>query len=105
MSAAAVSFRKKGRGTAVCERIFVSMTWPQLAPIVFLCLSNVFMTFAWYGQLKFPNAPIWLVVPVSWGIAFFEYCLERFTEKWNPVFGYEARQNKRLERFSVSVKR
>jgi uncharacterized protein (DUF486 family) len=32
------------------------------------------MTFAWYGQLKFPAAPLWLVVPVSWGIAFFEYC-------------------------------
>jgi hypothetical protein len=51
------------------------MSWPAIAPIVLLCLSNVFMTFAWYGQLKFPAAPLWLVVPVSWGIAFFEYCL------------------------------
>ena len=33
------------------------------------------MTFAWYGQLKFPNAVLWQVVLVSWGIAFFEYCL------------------------------
>jgi hypothetical protein len=33
------------------------------------------MTFAWYGQLKFPNAPLWLVIPLCWGIAFFEYCL------------------------------
>jgi uncharacterized protein (DUF486 family) len=33
------------------------------------------MTFAWYGQLKFPNAPLWLVIPVSWAIAFLEYCL------------------------------
>jgi uncharacterized protein (DUF486 family) len=32
------------------------------------------MTFAWYGQLKFPNAPLLLVIPVSWGIAFLEYC-------------------------------
>jgi len=47
----------------------------QLAPIVLLFCSNVFMTFAWYGQLKFPNAILWQVVLVSWGIAFFEYCL------------------------------
>jgi len=51
------------------------MTWPALAPIGLLLLSNVFMTFAWYGQLKFPAASLWLVVLVSWGIAFFEYCL------------------------------
>ncbi len=40
-----------------------------------LLASNVFMTFAWYGQLKYPTAPLLLVIPVSWGIAFFEYCL------------------------------
>jgi uncharacterized protein (DUF486 family) len=48
---------------------------PYLAPIVLLLFSNVFMTFAWYGQLKFPAAVLWQVVLVSWGIAFFEYCL------------------------------
>jgi hypothetical protein len=48
---------------------------PYLAPIVLLFCSNVFMTFAWYGQLKFPNAVLWQVVIISWGIAFFEYCL------------------------------
>jgi uncharacterized protein len=48
---------------------------PYLAPIVLLLASNVFMTFAWYGQLKYPAAPLLLVIPVSWGIAFFEYCL------------------------------
>jgi len=47
---------------------------PYLAPIALLFASNVFMTFAWYGQLKFPNTPLWLVIPISWGIAFFEYC-------------------------------
>jgi uncharacterized protein (DUF486 family) len=51
------------------------MPMPYLAPIVLLFCSNVFMTFAWYGQLKFPNAILWQVVLVSWGIAFFEYCL------------------------------
>ena len=51
------------------------MSWPYIAPIALLCCSNVFMTFAWYGQLKFPATPLWLVILVSWGIAFFEYCL------------------------------
>jgi uncharacterized protein (DUF486 family) len=46
-----------------------------IAPILLLFASNIFMTFAWYGQLKFPNAVLWQVVLVSWGIAFFEYCL------------------------------
>ena len=49
---------------------------PQsLLPIVLLTMSNVFMTFAWYGHLKFTDRPLWLVIIVSWGIAFFEYCL------------------------------
>ena len=48
---------------------------PYLAPIVLLFASNVFMTFAWYGQLKYPAAPLLVVIPVSWGIALFEYCL------------------------------
>ena len=44
-------------------------------PIVMLAMSNVFMTFAWYGHLKFKGAALYVVVLVSWGIAFFEYCL------------------------------
>jgi uncharacterized protein (DUF486 family) len=47
----------------------------QLVPIVLLGLSNVFMTFAWYGHLKFKGTPILLAILVSWGIAFVEYCL------------------------------
>jgi len=42
-----------------------------------LVASNIFMTFAWYGHLKGHQAsPLWLVILVSWGIAFFEYCLQ-----------------------------
>ncbi|WP_373533546.1 DMT family protein [Vampirovibrio sp.] len=44
--------------------------------IVLLVLSNVFMTFAWYGHLKFRSSPLWIVILASWGIAFFEYCLQ-----------------------------
>jgi len=50
-------------------------TTPYLTPILLLALSNVFMTFAWYGHLKFGAKPLWIVVILSWGIAFFEYCL------------------------------
>jgi uncharacterized protein len=46
-----------------------------LTPILLLSLSNVFMTFAWYGHLKYKSAPIALVILVSWLIAFVEYCL------------------------------
>ncbi len=48
---------------------------PYVLPVLLLLCSNVFMTFAWYGQLRFPAAPLWIVIPASWGLAFFEYCL------------------------------
>ena len=48
---------------------------PSIAPILLLIASNVFMTFAWYGHLKYENKPLFLVILVSWSIAFFEYCL------------------------------
>ena len=47
----------------------------RLTPVLLLIVSNVFMTFAWYGHLKFRGYPLWAVILVSWGIAFFEYCL------------------------------
>lgn len=47
----------------------------KLLPIILLLLSNVFMTFAWYGHLKFPNSPLAKVVLISWAIALIEYCL------------------------------
>ena len=53
----------------------MSLSYPAIAPIVLLSLSNVFMTVAWYGHLKFKGAALITVIVVSWGIAFFEYCL------------------------------
>jgi uncharacterized protein (DUF486 family) len=47
-----------------------------VATIGLLVLSNIFMTFAWYGHLKFKAAPLLTVILVSWGIAFFEYLLQ-----------------------------
>src|SRR3954452_7388912 len=49
---------------------------PRLLTIVLLVLSNVFMTMAWYGHLKFKDRALWLAILASWGIAFFEYCLQ-----------------------------
>jgi uncharacterized protein (DUF486 family) len=46
---------------------------PFVTPILLLFASNVFMTFAWYGHLKFKSTPLWIAVMVSWGIAFVEY--------------------------------
>ena len=48
----------------------------HIAPIILLTISNVFMTFAWYGHLKFKSPALWMVILVSWGIAFFEYCFQ-----------------------------
>lgn len=46
-----------------------------IAPIALLSLSNIFMTFAWYGHLKYKSAPLFPAIVASWRIAFFEYCL------------------------------
>jgi uncharacterized protein len=57
------------------ERIMPSFPFPS-SPSAFCLASNVFMTFAWYGHLKFKAAPLSAVILVSWGIAFFEYLLQ-----------------------------
>ena len=44
--------------------------------VVLLTISNIFMTFAWYGHLKFKDVALWKVIAISWGIAFVEYCFQ-----------------------------
>lgn len=51
------------------------MNWSAVAPIGMLFGSNLVMNYAWYGHLKSPGRALWLAVLISWGIAFFEYCL------------------------------
>ncbi len=48
---------------------------PQFVALLAADLSNVFVTFAWYGHLEFKSSPILIAILASWGIAFFEYCL------------------------------
>lgn len=57
----------------------------RFAPIALLACSNVFMTFAWYGHLKFKDHPLWVVVPASWGVALFEYCLAVPANRWGSA--------------------
>lgn len=47
----------------------------MLRTILLLTASNIFMTFAWYGNLKNTAMPLWKAILISWGIALFEYCL------------------------------
>jgi uncharacterized protein (DUF486 family) len=48
--------------------------WPYIEPFMLLFCSNLFVTFAWYGHLKFTTVSLVVVVLISWGIAFVEYC-------------------------------
>jgi uncharacterized protein len=54
--------------------------------VLLLICSNVFMTFAWYGHLRFRSEALWKVIMASWGIAFFEYC---FQVPANRIGSYE----------------
>ena len=44
--------------------------------VLLLLISNIFMTFAWYGHLRFKQTALWTVILASWGLAFFEYCFQ-----------------------------
>ena len=61
-----------------CVRIFKEdlVLYRYVAPVLLLIISNVFMTFAWYGHLRHKNTALWLVIFISWGIALFEYCFQ-----------------------------
>lgn len=65
-------------------------------PVLLLILSNIFMTFAWYGHLKFKSVPLYTVILVSWGIAFFEYCLQVPADRMGHEY-YSAAQLKGMQ--------
>lgn len=69
---------------------------PYLAPILLLLGSNIFMTFAWYGHLKFKSAPLLLVIVASWGIAFVEYCMAVPANRFGSAV-YSAAQLKTIQ--------
>ena len=58
---------------------------PYVLPILLLLGSNIFMTLAWYGHLRFKETPLLGVILVSWGIAFIEYCLAVPANRWGSA--------------------
>jgi uncharacterized protein len=66
----------------------------MLKTILLLTASNIFMTFAWYGNLQKTNLPIWKLILISWGIAFFEYCLMVPANKMGYENGFSGFQLK-----------
>ncbi|PKQ70915.1 DMT family protein [Raineya orbicola] len=68
----------------------------MLRTIVLLLLSNIFMTFAWYGHLKFKETALWKVILASWGIAFLEYCLQVPANRYGHQY-FSAAQLKILQ--------
>ena len=63
----------------------MNITSSRWLPIVLLTCSNIFMTFAWYGHLKFKSKPLLAVILVSWGIAFFEYIFQVPANRWGSA--------------------
>lgn len=75
---------------------------PVITIGLLLC-SNIFMTAAWYGHLKFPNVALWRVILISWLIAFFEYCLQIPANRYGYGFFSAAELKTIQEVLSLSV--
>lgn len=69
---------------------------PYVTPIALLVISNVFMTFAWYGHLRYKTAPLAIAIVASWGIAFIEYCFAVPANRWGSDV-YSAAQLKTIQ--------
>jgi uncharacterized protein len=69
---------------------------PYLLPVALLIGSNVFMTTAWYWHLRFKEVALWQVILISWGLAFFEYCLAVPANRYGSAV-YSAAQLKTLQ--------
>jgi uncharacterized protein len=67
-----------------------------MSTVFLLTLSNIFMTFAWYGHLKYRSLPLWQVILASWGIAFVEYCFQVPANRYGYVH-YSAAQLKTMQ--------
>jgi uncharacterized protein len=78
------------------EGISMPSVSPQVLPVLMLFASNVFMTFAWYGHLKFKEVSLPLVIVISWGIAFFEYWLAVPANRWGSAV-YSPAQLKTMQ--------
>jgi uncharacterized protein (DUF486 family) len=68
-----------------------------IATLILLTISNVFMTFAWYGHLKYTHKALWGVVLVSWLIAFLEYCFQVPANRLGHNAGISTAQLKTIQ--------
>jgi uncharacterized protein (DUF486 family) len=87
---------RRGPRADSLSRCPMPLSFTAIMPIVLLIASNVFMTTAWYGHLKFPHAAMWVAVMVSWGIAFVEYWLAVPANRWGSEV-YSAAQLKTMQ--------
>src|SRR5450756_2870841 len=78
------------------ERMSMPAISPQVLTVLMLFASNVFMTFAWYGHLKYKESWLPLAIMVSWGIAVFEYWLAVPANRWGSAV-YTAAQLKTMQ--------
>src|SRR3569833_4565936 len=76
---------------------------PAILPILMLFASNIFMTFAWYGHLRFKESPLALVIMVSWSIALFEYWLAVPANRWGSAVYSPAQLKTMLEVITLIV--
>lgn len=75
----------------------------QYYPIILLTISNIFMTFAWYGHLKFKSTALWIVILASWGIAFFEYIFQVPANRIGHEFYSAAELKTMQEAITITV--
>ncbi len=68
-----------------------------MSTVVLLTVSNVFMTLAWYGHLRYKDKALWLVVLASWGIAFVEYCFQVPANRIGSQQGFNGAQLKTIQ--------
>lgn len=71
-------------------------------PVIMLTVSNIFMTFAWYGHLKYKSTSLLIVILVSWGIAFLEYCFQVPANRIGHEY-YSAAQLKTIQELITLV--
>src|SRR5437868_12005940 len=74
-----------------------------MTPLLLLCASNVFMTLAWYGHLKFPNLPMLAAILIGWSIALLEYCFAVPANRIGYAHGYTGGQLKILQEMVTLV--
>src|SRR5580765_459176 len=86
----------RGSTRVLFERTSMPTISPTPLPVLMLFASNVFMTFAWYGHLKYKDHSLVLVILASWGIAFFEYWLAVPANRWGSAV-YSAAQLKTMQ--------